>query len=481
MAAEPQSYHFGPLIRPSAIAGMSWFQVGALAVCGSLAVGLMRTLPAMAGMGAALGLLAAGLAVGFARVGGRLVEEWAAPVAHWCGRRGRRARRWRRADASGRGSDAPPGLERVRLFGVRLGHGEIGVLLDEAQGAYIGALRCRGRAFGLVDRAEQDRLLAAWGDVLNGWCVDDQSILRVQLLERTMPEDGGALGAYLRRAGTAAASSPARASYERLLAGAQPLSQRHETLIVVSVSAAAPAIRRRGGGDRAACEALSEELASLAQRARAAEIVVEGVLGPAEVVRCLRAGFDPPAAMGRAGWIGGGAPRLGDAWPDEIDTAWSHCRVDGAYHASFWVEEWPRLPVGADFLGPLFLQGHGGRALSLVAEPVAPARAAQDVQDARTSFLADQRMRDKAGYLDTAFRELEGVALARREADLAAGHGEYRFSAFVSVSAPVSDALEAAATDVARLANRCRLRLWRLYGQQDLGLACVLPLARGLR
>ncbi len=114
-------------------------------------------------------------------------------------------------------------------------------------------------------------------------------------------------------------------------------------------------------------------------------------------------------------------------------------------------------------------------------EPVAPARAQQEVLDARTNFLADQRLRDKAGYVSTAFRDAHGEALARREADLAAGHGEYRFTAYVTVSAPDPESLESTATNVIRLANRCKLRLWRLYGQQDLGFACALPLARGLR
>ena len=129
----------------------------------------------------------------------------------------------------------------------------------------------------------------------------------------------------------------------------------------------------------------------------------------------------------------------------------------------------------------MFLHSRGTRTLSIVMEPVPPARAARDVLDARTAFLADQRIRDTKGYVPTAFRDAQGLALAQREADLAAGHGEFRFSAYVTVSAPDVDTLETTATHAIRLANRCQLRLWRLYGQQDLGFACALPLARGLR
>jgi hypothetical protein len=484
--AEGQSYYFGPLQKSSALGGMSWFQVAVIATCGALGVGLMRSLPSAPGMVVGLGLLGVGFAAGFVRIGGRLVEDWAFPVRYWYSGQGRRARHWERPGDGAPGTrelDAPPGLEHLKFFAVRLVGGEAGVVFDQTRGTYIGVLRCRGGAFGLVDRSDKDRLLRAWGDVLNGWCVDDESISRLQVLERTLPEDGDALAAYLDRAAAVPEHSPALASYRRLLAGAQPLSQRHETFLVLAVSQSAPAARRLGGGDLGACEALAQELVNLADRARAAEVVVEGILGPAEVVRCIRAGFDPEVAVRPGAWMP--APdrpaRLGDAWPDEVTTTWSRFEAGGVCHATFWVEEWPRVPVGADFLGPLFLQSKCSRTLSIVGEAVSPARAAQEVQDARTGFLADQALRDRAGYLPTYFRQMEGQALDRREADLAAGHGEYRFSAYVTVSAPDPDSLEMAATGIVRLATQCRLRLWRLYGQQDLGFACALPLARGLR
>ena len=36
--------------------------------------------------------------------------------------------------------------------------------------------------------------------------------------------------------------------------------------------------------------------------------------------------------------------------------------VDGTWHATYWVAEWPRTDVGPDFLGPLlFVVGAGAR------------------------------------------------------------------------------------------------------------------------
>lgn len=483
MAAEPRvaTYHFGPLQKSSAVAGMSWFQVGAIGACGTLAIGIMRSSASPVAMAVAVGLLVLGFAVGFVRVGGRLVEDWVFPVRYWTSRRGRRARFWARPEGPEAPEGAPPGFEHLRFFAVRLASGEVGVVFDQAQGAYLGVLASRGGAFPLVDRVEQDRLLRVWGDVLDGWCVDGETVFRLQLLERTLPEDGDALTNYVERAASVPEGSRALTSYRRLLADAQPLTQRHESFVVVAVSQSSPSVRRGGGDHRAACEALALELNSLRRRARAAEIAVEGVLGPHELVRCLRVGFDPQVAVRPERWRPEPAPRLADAWPAEAATTWSHYQADGVHHVSFWVAEWPRIPVGADFLGPLFLHSQGTRTVSMVMEPVAPARAQQEVLDARTNFLADQRQRDKAGYVPTAFRDAQGQALDRREAELAAGHGEYRHSAYVTVSAPDPEALETAATEIVRLASRCKLQLLRLYGQQDLGFACALPLARGLR
>ncbi len=86
--AEGQSYYFGPLQKSSALGGMSWFQVAVIATCGALGVGLMRSLPSAPGMVVGLGLLGLGFAMGFVRIGGRLVEDWAFPVRYWYSRPG---------------------------------------------------------------------------------------------------------------------------------------------------------------------------------------------------------------------------------------------------------------------------------------------------------------------------------------------------------------------------------------------------------
>lgn len=69
----------------------------------------------------------------------------------------------------------------------------------------------------------------------------------------------------------------------------------------------------------------------------------------------------------------------------------------------------------------------------------------------------------------------------RREAELAAGHGEVRLSGFVTVSGRDREDLRRGCAEVLEHAARARLQLRRLYGQQAEAFTFTLPLGRGLR
>ena len=76
-----------------------------------------------------------------------------------------------------------------------------------------------------------------------------------------------------------------------------------------------------------------------------------------------------PAPAGRPG---------ADPWPMAMEESWSHVRVDGMVHATFWVAEWPRTEVRSDFLAPLLL-GSARSTLSVVMEPLGPDTAVRKV------------------------------------------------------------------------------------------------------
>jgi hypothetical protein len=86
------------------------------------------------------------------------------------------------------------------------------------------------------------------------------------------------------------------------------------------------------------------------------------------------------------------------------------------------------------------------------------------------------------GQLTTARQRQKVDATARREEELAAGHAEVRYAGYVSVSVPAGDEAERdrACAEVEHAAHQSRLRLERLYGQQDSSFTFSLPLCRGL-
>ncbi|MDA8062536.1 MAG: hypothetical protein M0T80_08945, partial [Actinomycetota bacterium] len=76
-------------------------------------------------------------------------------------------------------------------------------------------------------------------------------------------------------------------------------------------------------------------------------------------------------------------------------------------------------------------------------------------------------------------RRAEGVA--NREAELADGHAEMRFSGYVGVSGGTPQEMEDAAAAVEAAGQQCGLELRRIYGRQVEALTWTMPLGRGLR
>jgi len=209
-----------------------------------------------------------------------------------------------------------------------------------------------------------------------------------------------------------------------------------------------------------------------------------GCLGLRTIAAAWRTGFDPWA---RAALDSRAAAHpeldgvaLSAGLPVASEESWSALRTDDTWHATFWVAEWPRVEVGPDFLAPLLLHTEGQRSVSVIMGPLPPSVGIREVEAARTAQVADETLRQRAGFLSTARRMREAEGAARREAELSDGHASYRFSGYVTVSARSAEELEEACGQVVQSGHQCRLELRRLYGVQDLAFTWTLPLGRGL-
>ncbi|MDQ1391418.1 MAG: hypothetical protein QOF30_395 [Acidimicrobiaceae bacterium] len=502
MTTESGRYRFPPLERRGLIAGISGTQLAVAAGGCLVALAVLRVAPGPVGPMLALSVVAATGAAACWNIAGRTPGGWVPIVAAWLRRRAVQPERSDVAQVgttlAGAARASPPAV----LAGVHIsaapevpGSPPIGVVRDAKSGTLAAMLAVHGRSFSLLDPTEKQRRLDAWGAVLAGLCRDGSPVHRIQWIERATPGDRDGLRRYLDESGRPAsgAGEQARESYAELISGAGPVGHTHVSLVVVAINLrkAARASRAFGRGHAAACGVLRRELRLLQGQLRQVELVVDRVLTEGEVAAGFRRACDPHGAIaggasggasgGAPGGAAGGASGGGVVWPMANEERWATWHADGSWHATYWIAEWPRIEVGPDFLSPLLLATSGCRVTSVVMAPIPPARAAREVEAARTADLADEQLRQKAGFLTTARRQREAEGVIRRESELADGHAEFRFSGYVGVSALNQDELDVACAEIEQAARQSNLELRRLYGQQAEAFTWTLPLARGLR
>ena len=502
--ADARRYRFGPLERRGLIGSLRAPQL--LIVAGALlgAILLMRSLPAGAGIFSGLGLALAAAAVCFWPVAGRPAEEWLPVAVRHVVRRLRRAHRHRSgAPESGVGTDEsgrpvpgvpPDGAGRAfELLAAPLGSESVGVIKDRAARSFTAVLAVRVTSFGLLDRGEQEARLAGWGSVLAGLAREGSPVSRIQWVERTVPADGDEIGRYLGEAWDSDAApleSLPMQSYLELVSRAPAVSRDHELFICLQIDTrrAWRQIKRAGGAhgpDAGACTVLLRELEALAERLVAADVRVIGPLRPGMLASTIRIAFDPWSRPALARLAAADPERdgldEGAAWPVATEASWASYRTDGALHATYWIAGWPRGEVGAAFLSPLLLNAQIARAVAVTIESISPVRATREVEAARTSDLADQELRGRMGFVETARRRRLAEATERREEELADGHAAVRFAGYVTVSARDPEELERDCAEIEHAAQMARLELRRLYGRQDEAFTYTLPLCRGLK
>jgi len=506
MADEVRRYTFGPLERRGVIVGLQAVQLVTLGAGVMVALAAARAFPGPSGSILAAVVAMGSLAGSFWTMHGRPSASWVAVLGAWVGRRtteprlspsptgGRRAARCpgsgviavSEGQAGSVCHDVPAGIGLSTVPG-RPGQLPFGLVHDRHHGTWAAVVPVQGRSFALLDPEDKVRRLDGWGALLAALARPGSPLRRVQWVERSAPGDPGSLArdftarlpAGSPTAGPALAGATpgdvARASYAGLVSGAAPATHDHQVWLVLAVPAPRRSLPGRpgppGGGGNRAVEALARELRLLDGQLRSADLAAGPPLDVASL-RVLLAPVAPPPVAGN-----GSAP--GPRWPLASDEAWSAWRADGSWHATYWVAEWPRLEVGPDFLAPLLLSG-GRRAVSLTMAPVAPGRTAREAVAARTADLADEELRSRAGFVPTARRRREADGVTRREAELADGHAELRFSGYVTVSAPSRAALEEACAEAEHAAQASHLEVRRLYGRQAEAFTWTLPLGRGL-
>jgi hypothetical protein len=481
------------------VAGFRGGQLASVAVGLVVAVGVIRWSTSLAGVGLAVVVVAASIAAATWPVAGRTVEEWAPDALRYAA--GVDRARFR----------ATGPLRWLELVSVEVDPvGPVGVIVDHRRSVAVACLAVDRAGFVLAGGDERDRLVAEWAAVLAAAGVASPAggRLRLQWIERVVPDAATGHLADLASRGQLSEDSPARESYRELLGSVGVGAASHGVVLAVAVQLP----RRRGGlhGEDVGV-VLLREVAAVRRRLVEANVDSSPPFDPDTLNRYLRLAAAPSGqvaldAAAATGWAEGevgppGAILGGDRrwatpgglghrwpqgrarrwpWPMAIDEHWSRLRTDGTWQAVYWVAQWPRRDVPADFLAPLLLGGGVRRTFSVVMEAVPPAEAAQQVERARTSELADRELRRRGGFLATVRAQRQAEALAQREAELADGHVAFRFSGYLAVTADDPDSLEVRCEAVEQAAAASDIELRRCYGAQAEAFLATLPTAGGL-
>lgn len=427
------------------------------------------------------------LVAAFAPVGGKKAIEWVPVAVHW---------QLRKADGQHRfvarperpkpaGQLALPG-DAASLRVVESATTGAAYVHDPQAGTLTAVVEVASPAFALLSADTQERRVAAWGRVLAMLCQSGR-ISRVQVLERSVPESAAALVRWWEEEGMDDGSW-ASTTYADLITTAGPAASRHECYIAVSLNMrrAARAIRAAGGGVRGAAALLDGETRTITTALHAAELDVRGWLSTGQLGYLLRTAYDPAAAPrlhGRAVRGDGDANvEPGNAGPLVVEEEWSYLRTDSACHAVYWISEWPRSEALPTFLSPLVLLPGVRHSLSITAEPVTIDVALREIRRQKVEHHTDAATRQRLGQIEEESQRAEYADVLQRERELVAGHGDLRFTGYVSVSADDKSDLDAACAAVEQSATQAMCEVRRLSGQQAQAFAAAaLPLGRGLR
>lgn len=459
---------FGRRESRGILLGLTAAQLGVVTVALAVAVGAVYSSGAAGLVSAspAWGLL---LAVGTVSVSDRPLVDWTPVAAEWCIRKAL-GRTTAALSTRGRDSDTVlvPGLAR-RIDLVDCPSAGAVLAIDRAAGTVCTALRVDGTGFLLADGATQDHRVSAWGRVLAALC-QQRDVVRVQVLVRTRPGGMSRPRAWwaehcVQRGDTVTTE------LVRLLDTSFVDPWVHEAFVAVSMKLARG---RQRGMSSTDVEATATTLSNVEAALEAAEVRSSGWLDREHLLDAIRASYEP-GPSGRAEGVMTTSVATG------VDEHWTHLVTGEAVHATYWIAEWPRSDVHPGFLQPMLLESAARRTFSLTAEPLPIAKALREIRRAKAEHAADAVQRARLGQVESEVTRAEVAELARREAELVAGHGDVRFTGLVSVSADDEPELarRCAALETAAAQSLCDVR--RLVGQQGAAhLAACLPLARGV-
>jgi hypothetical protein len=391
--------------------------------------------------------------------------------------------------------DLPGRLARLHLLEASDGlGGQIGIMHNPVDNTYTAVCRVTFPGLALIDTERQNIRVKGWAAFLRSQCKEDGAVTRISVHQRSLPDDGAALRSWTERHTSPDAPAVAVQALDELMEGAGPAATIRETYLSITLSAprARLAVKGAGGGQIGAAAVLVREINAMAGSLSSAGLQVVEWLPPRGVAQTIRTAFDPEAQLALSArntaaddpkWEGaekGVDPEL--AGPAATETVWGLYRHDGAWTVSYQVRGFPQSEVYATFLQPLLRpRSNARRSLTLVYEPIGPAKARQELAREKTKRDAARKLRAKTGRAESEDERREAMTARAQDIARASGHGVVRLTALIAVTVTDLEQLETACAELQADASSAGLEIRRVWGAQDDAFTvAALPLGQGL-
>lgn len=350
------------------------------------------------------------------------------------------------------------------------------------------------QGFLMHDIPERFDLAKQWSTVLASF-TQRPGIKRVTLQERTLPTTIRAARDHYDTTAHLDADDPVARNYVEVMDRSEVFAVSHRNYLTFTLDLLAHTaqLKALGGGKPAIIALARIEAGNLSDALDTAHIKVRRWLTPRDVAALVRTALDPefaPTVQDRTGDQEAGVDpvAIGPMHLEEPPHRNGIVVSDSAVHTTLWVHEWPRSDAPVGFVAPIVFARNPttGDAvthiLTLVLTPVPVGRALKRIREEKKVWRGNEKLRAKRGRDGSAADLADWEALEKQEEEIVAGHGEFRYGAYLTITAPDETLLQQSVAGMRNGLSRAGMEAQILYCQQaEALLVNALPVGLGMR
>lgn len=270
------------------------------------------------------------------------------------------------------------------------------------------------------------------------------------------------------------------------------VAHRNYLTLTFDLPALGTQLKALGGGKEAIQALAAVEARNVSDALQASDIKVRRWLSPRQIAALGRSAFDLefiPSLHSRNSTNDGVDLRaMGTMYLEEPSRKNGVVLTDSAIHTTMWVHEWPRMAAPVGFVADIVFarnpvtDGAIPHIFTTVLNPVPVSKALKRIRQEKKIWRSNEVMRAKRNAGGAAFDRADYEALERQEEELLAGHGEFEYGAYLTVSAPDEETLEQNIAGMRNAMLRVGMEGQILYTQQAEALMVnALPIGRGMK